>query len=93
MKLGNIFKLVREKEKYTEKDQRIVARWLKDLDDEKMDADEVMNLCIRFLVSVTGSIYGHTSFARKTVIKRFDQRLKETFAIVQAEVKKGKFDE
>ena len=93
MKLGNIFKLVREKEKYTEKDQRIVSRWLKELEDEKLDADEMMNLCIRFLVCATGTLYGHTSYARKTIIKRFDQRLKETFAIVQAEVKKGKFDE
>lgn len=88
-KLAKIFSM--PKKDYREKDQRIVSRWLKELGDEDMNEDEVMDLCLRFVVSATTSIYGPTSHNRKMIVKRFDDLMKETFTVVAKEIKKGKF--
>ncbi len=90
MKIKNPFKLVAKKEDYREKDQRIVSRWLKELEEEGMTADECMDMCLRFVVCVTSTFYGPTTYNRKMVIKMFDERMKETFAAVSRELKKDK---
>ena len=90
-KLAKIFSSFKDKNDYREKDQRIVSRWLKELEEEKLDADEVMNLCLRFVVSCSVSIYGATTQTRKSVIARLDFRMKEAIKAIQLEVKNGKF--
>lgn len=84
------FKNPFKKDDYKEKDQRIVSRWLRECEEEKFTADELLNLAIKFLVMILVTIYQPTSWSRKAILNMIDQRLKEAFKIKATLDNKGK---
>lgn len=92
MKFKNPFKLLQPKSDYREKDQRIVTRWLQECEDEKLDADELLNLSIRFMTMVIVTCYEPTTWSRKSILKKLDTQLKQAMDVYAKALKQANKD-